>query len=112
MVFARTGDVTVVIEEDVSGGDVSTLRWQLHDIVLAGTTHVVADVSSVHRLSSATLATLLGVHRRCRARGGGVVLRGCNAATLDLLYRNGLHRVFHVENAPELSVPRRRRGSG
>jgi anti-anti-sigma factor len=96
-VTGSTPDVTVVIRDDRATEGLPDLRRELHDLVLAGGSHIVADVSGVHRLSSTTLAALLYVHRRCRARGGGVVLRGCNDATLDLLHRNGLHRVFHVE---------------
>lgn len=99
------GEVIVHLAERGVGEELSDLRWELHDLVLAGACTVVVDVSRVRQLSSATLACLLFVHRRCRARGGGVVIRGGGRAALDLLHRNGLHRVFHVEERPD--SPRR-----
>lgn len=95
---ALTGAVTVRVSDEHGGEHLPDLRWVLHDLVLTGVSRVIVDVSRVERLSSATLATLLCVHRRCRARGGGVIIRGGNRATADLLHRNGLHRVFEIEN--------------
>lgn len=74
------------------------LRWELHDLVLAGVRVIVVDVSAVEALSSTTLAVLLGAHRACRARGGGVVIRNPNRRALDLLLHTGLHRVFEIED--------------
>jgi anti-anti-sigma factor len=94
---ALAGAATVRVSDEQGDERLPDLRWVLHDLVLTGVSRVIVDVSRVERLSSATLAALLNVHRRCRARGGGVVIRGGNRATADLLYRNGLHRVFEIE---------------
>lgn len=91
------GAVTVRVSDKQAGEHLPDLRWVLHDLVLTGVSRVIVDVSRVKRLSSATLAALLCVHRHCRARGGGIVIRGGNRATAELLYRNGLHRVFEIE---------------
>lgn len=89
--------VTLTDPDPGAGDEVSDLRWALLQAVAGGASRVVVDVSQVRRLSSATLAALLLVHRRCRARGGGIVVRGGTRATLDLLRRNSLDRVFHIE---------------
>lgn len=86
--------VVVLNEARVSEG----LRWELDDLVLAGVRVVVVDVARVAALSSTTLAVLLGAHRACRARGGGVVIRNPNRRVLDLLLHTGLHQVFELED--------------
>jgi anti-anti-sigma factor len=94
-----TQEVTVRLSDGRDGDALPELRVQVHDLVLAGACTVVVDVSRARQLSSPVLACLIDAHRRCRSRGGGVVLRGCSSATLDVLRRNGLDRVFRIEGA-------------
>jgi anti-anti-sigma regulatory factor len=81
-----------------SNAHLTDLRWRLHSLILDGATGLVADMSLSRRMTSTTLATLLYAHRRCRARGGGVTIRGADPATVEFLRRHGLHRVFRIEN--------------
>jgi anti-sigma B factor antagonist len=91
-----SGAVVILTEETVADG-MAELRWELRDLVLAGVRNVTVDVAKIDRLSSTTLAALLGTHRVCRARGGGVIIRNPNHRAVDLLRRTGLHRVFVVD---------------
>lgn len=90
--------VTMQLDDDLAGPRLPELRWEVHDVVIAGACQVVVDVSRVRRLSSAALTVLLSAHRRCRARGGGVVIRGAGRSTLEVLHGSGLHRVFEIED--------------
>lgn len=91
-------DVTVRVTDRNAAEQLPDLRWQLYDAVMAGAVRVIVDLSEVRQLSSTVLATLLCVHRRCRARGGCLVIVGGSREVLDLLYRNGLHHVFTVQD--------------
>ncbi len=92
-----TDEAVLDLTEDMVADGVATLRWQLHDLVLAGARVLVVDVSRVEQLSSTAVAALLWAHRACRVRGGGVVLRRPNRRTLELLHRTGLWRVLQIE---------------
>ena len=74
------------------------LRWALHDSVRAGARTIVVDLTGSGRVGSGTIAAMLGAHRVCKARGGGVVVRNPARHTDDLLQRTGLWRVFSGEN--------------
>jgi anti-anti-sigma factor len=89
--------VCVRLSDDLLADGVADVRWLLHDALLAGARHLVVDLSAVQQLSSPAVASFLSAHRTCRARGGGVVLRGANRRTLDLLHRTGLWRVLGLE---------------
>ncbi|MGH8969280.1 MAG: STAS domain-containing protein [Actinomycetes bacterium] len=95
---SEAGDVVLRLSEDAVSCELAALRWALHDLMRSGARTVVVDLSEVEHLSSSAVATLLGAHRRCRARGGAVILRGANRRTLDLLYRTGLWRVLPLED--------------
>lgn len=72
------------------------LRWRLHDLLTEGRRVIVVDLARTPQIGSATLATLLGAHRVCRARRGSVVLRDPGEPTTELLRRTGLRRVLPV----------------
>jgi anti-anti-sigma regulatory factor len=57
----------------------------------------VVDASQVACLTSTTITALLWAQRRCRARGGAVVVRNPSARSMDLLIRTGLWDVLEVE---------------
>ena len=88
------GDHVTVRLDDGAPADVCRL---LNDALLAGARCVVVDLSRARLLSSSAVASLLGAHRACRARGGVLVLRGANRRTADLLNRTGLCRVIQLE---------------
>ena len=90
-------EVTVHLDDALLADGLADMRWLLHDAVLAGARRLLVDVSGVRQLSSAAVACFLWAHRICRARGGGVVLRGANRRTVDLLHRTGLWRVTQIE---------------
>jgi anti-anti-sigma factor len=97
----------VVLDDQAAGEGLPELRWQLHDLVVAGARTIVVDMSSAGRVGSGALAALLGTHRACRARGGAVVLRDPGRQVAELMQRTGLWRVFVIERSG--SVPRSRR---
>ena len=94
-----TDEAVLELTEDMVADGVATLRWTLHDLVLAGARVLIVDVSQVEQLSSTAVAALLWTHRACRVRGGGVVLRSPNRRTLELLHRTGLWRVLQIEQS-------------
>lgn len=73
------------------------LRWRLDELLAGRPPVLVVDISQLSRLSSATLAALLWAQRRCRARGGRVVLRHPNKRCGDILTRTGLAPLFSDE---------------
>lgn len=93
----RSDEVTVQLTDDLLADGLADVRWMLHDALLAGARRLVVDLRDVEHLSSTAVASFLSAHRTCRARGGGVVLRGANRRTLDLLHRTGLWRVLQVD---------------
>jgi anti-anti-sigma factor len=91
------GRAVVALDDHLVGAGLPELRWQLHDLVVAGTRTIVVDLSATTKVGSDALAALLGAHRACRARGGAVVLRNPGRQVNDLMRRTGLWRVFVVE---------------
>lgn len=57
---------------------------------LDGSRSVVVDVSRLDRLPSTLIAALIWAARRCRARGGSVMLQGAQASVVDQVLRTGL----------------------
>lgn len=92
-------EVTVRLSDALLADGLADVRWLLHDAMLAGARRLVVDIGEVEHLSSSAVASFLSAHRTCRARGGGVVLRGANRRSRDLLHRTGLWRVLQVENS-------------
>ncbi|GAB3426367.1 hypothetical protein GCM10027569_65540 [Flindersiella endophytica] len=93
------GKATIHLTDETLVDGMAGLRWQLRAILVEGARHIVVDVKRVRRISSAVIGALLGAHRVCRARGGGVVLRNPDRRTVDLLLRHGLHYVFAIDGA-------------
>jgi len=75
--------------------------------VVRGACRVVVDVSQVDCLSSSTITAVLWAQRRCRSRGGAVVLRNPSARTMDLIIRTGLWDVLEVEAGAPAAAGRR-----
>jgi anti-sigma B factor antagonist len=90
-------EVVVALDEALLADGMADARWALHDALLAGARRIVVDLSRVHSLGSPALASFLWAHRICRARGGGLVLRGADRRTRDMLHRTGLWRVLRLQ---------------
>jgi anti-anti-sigma factor len=96
-VLERTDDAVVVpFGAALLAGGLPDARWLLHDVLRSGARTVVVDLGGVPRLPGAALATLVTAHRLCRARRGGVVLRGADPAVAETLRRTGLERVLSL----------------
>ena len=90
-------EVVVRLSEALLVDGLADARWLLHDALRAGARRIVVDLSGVAALASPALASFLWAHRVCRARGGGLVLRGADRRTRDMLYRTGLWRVLELQ---------------
>ena len=97
---ARAHEVTIHLDDDLLAGGLADVRWALLGTLHAGARSLVVDLSRVQHLPDAAVAVLVSAHRICRARGGGVVLRGADLRTEGLLRRTGLWRVLVAEPAP------------
>ncbi|NAZ86856.1 STAS domain-containing protein [Kineococcus sp. T90] len=89
----------MVVPPDAGGAGrgVGALRRELGEALDTGTCTLVVDLSGVAHLSSPVIALLLRAKRRCRARGGRVVLRGVSRGDLDVLRRTGLSPLFEID---------------
>ncbi|WP_409330370.1 STAS domain-containing protein [Trujillonella humicola] len=101
-------EVVVQLDDELMADGFADVRWLLHDALIAGARRIVVDLSGVQSLGSPALASFLWAHRRCRARGGSVVLRGADRRTRDMVHRTGLWRVLDLQSGP---VRGSRRGS-
>ncbi|WP_344608732.1 STAS domain-containing protein [Sporichthya brevicatena] len=110
-----TGDddvAVVLLHPDVEPDGMPDLRFELHELVLAGVRTIVVDASCLDELPSPVIGALLTAHRACRARGGAVAIRFPSRRALDQLHRTGLWRVFDVDAvSPRLTYPSARRRS-
>jgi anti-sigma B factor antagonist len=87
----------VVLDASLVAGGLIDLRSRVQDVVLSGVRTIIVDVSQLDCLSSAMLTALLWAQRRCRARGGTVLLRAPSRRSLDMLQRTGLWNVLAIE---------------
>jgi anti-anti-sigma regulatory factor len=88
----------------IAAGGLADARWLLHDALLSGARTVVVDLDGVPALPPGTLSTFVWAHRICRARGGGVVLRGAGPGVTGALQRSGLWRVLTADAVPGASA--------
>ena len=89
-VHVPTDTVVVTLSDD-------DLRWRLGTLLEPGPSTLVLDLSRLQRLSATTIAVLLWVRRRCRARGVRVVLRRPSRGSIDVLRRAGLQSALEIE---------------
>jgi anti-sigma B factor antagonist len=88
------------------GGEVDVytapkLRERLMELVNAGDTHVVVDLSRVEFLDSTGLGVLVGAHRRLRARDGSLDLVCPHDRLLKVFRITGLDNVFDLHTSVE-----------
>ncbi len=89
-------DASLALAElDLDEG-LSSLRWEIVDVLTSGARSLVVDCADVSVLPPPALRSLLGAHRACRARGGRVVLEQCEPRVLETVQGCGLARVFQV----------------
>lgn len=81
------------------------LRWRLDEMLAAGPSTVVVDVTGLTRLSSPTIAALLWAKRRCAARGVQLVLGGPDQVLLQRACLDGLFRTQDVPPGPDATEP-------
>jgi anti-sigma B factor antagonist len=91
--------VTIEFTDALVRHGLADLRHEVRTLVLSGARVIVVDVAAMGELSSEAVAVLLGAHRICRTRGGGLVLRNPSRRTSELLRRTGLSRVLLQEVA-------------
>lgn len=94
---APASELVVPFAEVLRAGGLADARWLLHDALLSGARSVVVDLAHVHELPPGSLKTFVWAHRICRARGGGVVLRGAGPGVTGVLQRSGLWRVLAAD---------------
>jgi len=82
-----------LLEGEVCFAGVPLLLKRADQLAATGT----LDLSRVTRVDSAGLALLLELNRRCRARGGKLVLRGADERLLRLARFFGLDGILHFE---------------
>ena len=81
------------LEGEVCFAGVPQLLRRADKLAATGT----LDLSRVTRVDSAGLALLLELSRRCKARGGKLVLRGADERLLRLARFFGLDGILHFE---------------
>lgn len=91
-----TDERVVPLDQSMLADGLADVRWLLHREVLDGARWIVVDLSRVTSLASPALASFLWAHRVCRARGGGVQLRGADRRVQAVLRRTGLDHVLQV----------------
>jgi anti-anti-sigma factor len=91
------GPVVVNLDDSSLGDDLAELRELIGRPCWGTSPPLIIDISGLSALSSSTLSALLFAQRRCRARGGWVLLRGSNRRCSDMLARTGLTPLFAKE---------------
>lgn len=82
-------------------GDTEKLRRTLRGLAADGNKALVIDLGGVHRMNSAALGVLVGVHTNYVDRGGRVILAHLDKNIEDVLTITRLVRVFEI--GPTLS---------
>jgi anti-anti-sigma regulatory factor len=88
--------VLVVLDDGTAGQGLLELRGRLGEVLSAGDSRLVVDVSGLDHLSSAVVAALLWSKRTCLARGVSMSVRGAAGKNLGLLSRAGLSQMLDV----------------
>jgi anti-anti-sigma regulatory factor len=97
--------VTVALDDEQnSSQSAQDLISRLRALFKDGLTTVLVDISRAHRLSSDTVAALLGARREAAARGGRVVLHAPNRRSAALVSRSVLGGLFEVDDTATPSL--------
>jgi len=102
----RDGVTVVALDDENLLQGLVDLQCHLSPVLAGGPRTLVVDLRGVRLLSSATIGVLLRTRRRCRARGGQVVLRGLSRRSRDVLRRTGLSPLFDTASTPAPAVSR------
>lgn len=67
-------------------------------LVDGGTDNLIVDLAGVTFIDSTGLGALVSLQKRCRRRGGSLVVTGCQGPVERLMSLTGLDRVFVSES--------------
>lgn len=84
--------VVLTVTDETLLETLADLRWRLSVILEPGPSTLVLDLTALSKLSSATIAVLLWVKKRCRARSVHLVVRAPTGGVTGVLRRTGLVR--------------------
>lgn len=100
----------VTVAGEIDAHTAPELRTYLLDVVTAGASGLVLDLTGVTFLDSTALGVLIGTHRRVRALDGYLDLVTDHSLVLKVLRITALDRVFTIypslDKALETSVQR------
>jgi anti-sigma B factor antagonist len=89
VVLHVTGELDVATSE--------LLEAALRALQMDGWPNIVLDLSGLSFIDSTGLNVLVGAHRRAKARGGSVVIRGASHSAIRLLQLTALDRQLMIE---------------
>jgi anti-anti-sigma regulatory factor len=90
-------EVVVELEDGDAADTLRALRRRLPMLLDRSPSTVIVDLSDTARPSSATVAALLWLERRCRSRSVVVVLRKPSRRSASMLRRTGLQSALPIE---------------
>lgn len=77
------------------------LREQLHDLVRAGNTRIVVDLSAVETIDSSGLGALISGLKAARQGGGDLRISSPSEQAIAVLELTNLNRVLKVTESPD-----------
>jgi anti-sigma B factor antagonist len=100
------GDVTVIdLSGNLMGGpDASALNSKLHELVDAGKTRVVLDMSGVEFMNSSGLGLLIGGASLLKNAGGALRIAAASEKILALIKITKLGSVFETHPTVEAAI--------
>lgn len=108
-VAATTGpQVEVLVTEALITAVVPRWRSVLGEAAASRPGHLVVDLTGCAMLDAAGVEMLVDLHRRMRAEGGRLILRGVSARLYRLLQIARVDRVLQTASAPPGYQPRHR----
>jgi anti-sigma B factor antagonist len=100
----RDGWTVVNVKGEVDLYTASKLKERLVDLAAGGHVRVVVNLDGVEFLDSTGLGVLIGGLKRCREKGGTLVLAAAREPVLKVLGITGLDRVFPIHDTVESAV--------
>jgi anti-sigma B factor antagonist len=100
----RDGWTVVQVAGEVDLYTAPKLKERLGELTTGGHIRLVVDLRGVEFLDSTGLGVLIGALKRCREKGGSLVLAGAREPVRKVLGITGLDRVFTVRETVEDAV--------
>ena len=85
----------VTVEGELDLASAQSLKWALTDIIKAGVSQIVVDLSPVTFIDSTALGVLVGVHRSLGS-DARLALAGADADVLNIFELTGLDSTFDM----------------